>query len=298
MNLGSELRCPACGAAVPLGAGATSRCAFCLGEVEVPASQRRSVTEDRVLEQRIVAAARDYKAARAQTRAGRGALWQSLFWVIVALLVLVLGSGFYAAVLAVGGHGLEVYEPAILIAPLLTVGVYGIAIVMILVNLGFGRASEFRRLARVPFALPLGDRASCPSCGAALRAGGAITARCGSCRTEALLPSHMVAARLKKRHHDVACAHRKTRHHRRGQALGAVASQGCAGLLFLGLACSIIVGMPAAIWGVEQFGPLPWNRQEIVVGGLIPAFFISVVFGWSAVAMLNAAWQGIRSGIR
>lgn len=103
MNRGTELRCPACGAAGPVGADSSSRCAFCLTQVEVPASLRRSVAEDGILQRRVEAAARDYGAARSQTRAGRSKLWTSLFWVIMALFLLAISGGVSLVLLYFSG---------------------------------------------------------------------------------------------------------------------------------------------------------------------------------------------------
>lgn len=294
MGQGNELRCPGCGAPVPIGAGATSRCAFCLDRVEVPPRLRKPVIEGELLDAKLEAAARGLGAARSGTRAGRRGLWLNLTMMVLVIAVCALTQAASLFSRAEDPISAIRQDPTLLVNPLLTLGAYGVSALLIVASLGFGRLMEFRRLTRVPLSLPRGTRASCPSCGDTLRPSGQVTATCGSCRTESLLPAHLVSASLRHKHHRVAQAHREIEHHRGGQARGAALSHGCAGLAYLGFGITAAVGIPAGLWLASWTGWIALDARQILFAGAIPAVVIGVSFAWSARPMLLHAYRGLR----
>lgn len=291
----TEVRCPGCGASVPIGAGPTSRCAFCLRPVEIPVLLRRPVIEGELLDAKLEAAARGLGAARAGTRGGRRGLWLNLAMMVLVIAVCALTQAASLFTRTEDPFVAIRQDPTVLVGPLVTLGSYGISALLIVTSLGFGRLMELRRLARVPFALPRGTRASCPGCGDTLRPGGQVTATCSSCRTESLLPAHLVAARLRKKHHDVAQAHREVEHHRAGQAWGAAASHGCAGLAYLGFGTAVAVGIPGGLWLASWLGWIALSVRQLVFTGVVPAVVIGLSFAWSARPMLASAYRGMRA---
>jgi len=263
--------------------------------VEVPPSLRKPVLEGELLDAKLEAAARGLGSARASTRAGRKGLWLNL-----VLMVLVIGVCALTQAASLFSRTEDPIaairlDPTLLVGPLLTLGSYGVSALLIVASLGFGRLMEFRRLTRVPLALPRGTRASCPSCSDTLRPGGQVTATCGACHTESLLPAHLVSAALRGRHHRVAQAHREIEHHRTGQARGAALSHGCAGLAYLGFGLSVAIGIPAGLWLASWLGWIALSARQILFTGAIPAVAIGLSFAWSARPMLASAVKGLRS---
>ena len=292
---GASLPCIHCGAPVEIGSGAQATCAFCLGAVDVPVQLRQPLADEQALRARLQQARADLQGARSGAASGRRALIRNI---ALAVLVLALLVGYQGAVILFSSYdpeaGLQV-NPLAVVQPLMMCAVYVLAIGLMVLNLAFGKLVDFRRATRVPFAVPEGARARCPSCGASVSAGRGLTVRCGSCHTEMLLPSYLVAVKLRKRHHDVVMKHQEVGHHQRGQQLASAASLGCGGLLYLGFAASMLAVPPVLVL-VSVTGWVPMGGGRALAPSGPPALVVGAAFGFSGMRMFWGGFQTWRAG--
>jgi hypothetical protein len=152
------------------------------------------------------------------------------------------------------------------------------------------------RLRHLPLArldLRSGLRAACPNCGAQLVPVGKVTATCGGCDTEALLPAPLVAAELQQRHHQLATARRRSSGLVRGQVQAAAIGQVVMGC---GVGCIGLVAMsatPLLMWMASR--RLPGAPQGLVLSALLPALGMGAVFGFNLLTSWWGAWRLWRS---
>jgi hypothetical protein len=292
---GDSLPCTHCGAPVEIGSEAQSTCAFCLGTVDVPVELRQPLVDDQALRARLQRAESDLQIAKESAASGRRALIRNIALAVVVVCGVVVVQGVYWLLPAVIPAGDRQPDPLDLVQSLMTTATYVLAIAVMVLNLGFGKVVEYRRARRAPFAIPEGARARCPSCGAHVTAGRGVTARCGSCRTEMLLPAYLVAVRLRKRHHDAVMAHEEVGEHQQGQRLASMATLGCGGMLYLGFAAGMLA-IPPALVVISVSGLVPMGVFGVLGATGPPALLLAAAFGFSGLRMMWSALQVSRAG--
>ena len=196
-----SVQCSSCGAPVPLAGAKGQRCFFCLSPVDVPPEIAEVLGDSEQLEARIAQRFRAVEHYRSGIRSQSTAMAGTLGGMIV---------------IAYFGY-----------TPMVQAGLRGDATQSVLFLLSFGLGAAFvfwppvvwirahrrathRGLCRLPFAsVSLTDRIvpSCPNCGSSLKASAALTAVCGSCETESLLPAPLVSSRLQRKHARAVAAH-------------------------------------------------------------------------------------------
>ena len=181
MSQAHAVTCMQCGAAMTLRREGRARCVYCLSEQPLPLDVALPLQESHAL-----STALDDLSRR------RRSLWENE----MAAVAVVACIGLLCAVSGVWFALLN----------------YGIPLSLGLVTLCVGHVGRSRalrkRLAILPFAathiVEAHLHAGCPHCGALLTVGGGgITATCGYCRTEAILPRPMVRKHLADLHRRV-----------------------------------------------------------------------------------------------
>ncbi len=292
---GAHLQCPGCGAPVPITGMDKSRCLFCLRETDVPDHLARPVEEADEIEERVEEAARELQAARHGARSGRFARLR-----VVGIL---MGTGAFAlgttgvSLFASGGlKGLQ-KNPMALLGPVLIVSIYGgMGASMVLGVLG-SAVAERLRLRSVPFAVvrtAKGIEARCPNCAAGLVPLGKLTATCGGCGTEALLPAPLVSAELQARHHKLAMAHKHTSGFHRGQQRAAAVAQLGMGCVMGGVGLVAMVAIPVIMFFASKH--MKMSPAVMIGSAALPVVILGGTFGmnaltqfWTAVKMWRAA---------
>lgn len=183
MNQARAVGCMQCGAALTLCRQGRARCVYCLSEQPLPLDVALPLQESHELSTAV-----DELSRR------KPSIWENELAVGVVSIVSSMGL----LVVASGLASLDLLTYAPLSLGIVALGIRHVA----------RRRALRKRLARLPLAsthiidAQLG--AGCPQCGALLTAGGeSITATCGHCRTEAILPRPMVRQHLADLHRRV-----------------------------------------------------------------------------------------------
>lgn len=187
---GVRLPCGSCGAPLPVAGAAIARCLFCLRRTAVPARLRRPITELEHARQQVEEAADSARRVRPP-----GVLF-------ILLLALIAALGMLPIVSTITGFT----TARDLMTLVISAPFFGAPIALLAYAFG-PRATHLARLVHLPYVIGrfrAGSRPlalGCPSCGATLGpAGDALTTTCPHCRTEAMLPAHLVDRRLRREH--------------------------------------------------------------------------------------------------
>lgn len=273
-----SLRCPSCGAAVPL--RRRPRCLFCLAWVDVPPDVQIPLDQADRLERTLETADAELRAARSSARSVRWARLRSVVQIGCGALAVV---GMLGVQVAVGG-----VDPGSVLAIganlLVYAGIGGAMLAGWLVSLGMAS----RRLRRLPLAdVRVEDRLvpDCPACARALPVDGGLTAICGGCGVESLLPAALVDGALRAKHARVLAARGDLGDFHAGQQSSYAVTQGLVGCAYLGVAALIaVVGL--VVLGLAAVG---WGPAIAGAWSIVPAGLSCAMFGWTGLGQVLAA---------
>lgn len=199
---GTVASCERCGAPLSLALQDRARCLFCLHEQRLPREVAATLSHDAALDARLeahVAKLRTYRRSR---------------WGILAVLAVAL-PGIVCSGVAIFGSAWSSRDDPLAFAMFAFIGIGGLGLPLAIPFLWMRvqNGSRARVLAALPAAVPrIVDAqlaSACPRCGAGHGATASLTATCGHCGTEALLPLPLVDVRLARRHAEVLDAKRR-----------------------------------------------------------------------------------------